>query len=99
MVGRYFVSVLKFYAKVRPFGFWKDAATKAKLAGLKMATAIPVPQIILNVVLGLVASFSLYMAPVYFLGHWNLDGSVCCGIFAISCLVLYFTWYRTLPED
>jgi Na+/proline symporter len=88
-----------FYAKVRPFGFWKDAATKAKLAGLKMAPAIPVPQIILNVVLGLVASFSLYMAPVYFLGHWNLDGSICCGIFAISCLVLYFTWYRTLPED
>jgi hypothetical protein len=46
-----------FYARVRPFGFWRDAAAKAKAAGLAMATAIPVPRIILNVALGLVASF------------------------------------------
>lgn len=92
-------TTMTFYAKVRPFGFWKDAAAKAKLAGLKMATAIPVPQIILNVALGLVASFTLYMAPVYFLGHWNMEGVICTGIFATCCLALYFTWYRTLPED
>ena len=47
---------------------------KRRQAGLAMATAIPVPQIVLNVALGLVASFSLYMAPVYFLGHWNARG-------------------------
>ena len=92
-------TTMAFYARVRPFGFWKDAAAKAKFAGLKMATAIPVPQIILNVALGLVASFSLYMAPVYFLGHWNTEGMICSAIFAGSCVALYFTWYKTLPED
>lgn len=92
-------TTMAFYAKVHPFGFWKNAAAKAKLAGLPLATSIPVPRIILNVVLGLVASFTLYMAPVYFLGHWNMEGAVCTGIFASCCLALYFTWYRTLPED
>lgn len=88
-----------FYARVRPFGLWKDAARRARQAGLALATAIPVPQIILNVALGLVASFSLYMAPVYFLGHWNAEGLACTVIFGACCVALYFSWYRTLPED
>jgi hypothetical protein len=88
-----------FYARVRPFGLWKDAEKRARAAGLALATAIPVPQIILNVALGLVASFSLYMAPVYFLGHWNAEGCLCAGLFALCCVGLYFSWYRTLPED
>lgn len=92
-------TTLAFYARVRPFGLWKDAAAKTTRAGLSLATAIPVPQIVLNVALGLVASYSLYMAPVYFLGHWNTDGMICSAIFAASCVVLYFTWYRTLPDD
>lgn len=88
-----------FYARVRPFGLWRDAERRARAAGLKLATAIPVPQIALNVALGLVASFSLFMAPVYFLGHWNAEGLICAGLFAACCVALYFSWYRTLPED
>jgi hypothetical protein len=92
-------TTVSFYARVRPFGLWNETAAKAVRAGLPLATAIPVPQIILNVALGLVASFSLYMAPVYFLGHWPMEGIICSGIFAACCVALYFTWYRTLPED
>jgi len=88
-----------FYARVRPFGFWKDAAAQARQAGLKMASAIPFHLILINVAIGLVASFSLYMAPVYFLGHWNTEGAICAAIFSACCVILYFTWYRTLPED
>ena len=88
-----------FYARVRPFGLWKDAEQRARQAGLTLAIAIPAPQILRNVALGLVASFSLYMAPVYFLGHWNEDGIICTALFAACCVALYFSWYRTLPED
>lgn len=88
-----------FYARVRPFGLWQDAAARARQAGLTLATAIPVPQIVRNVALGLVASFALYMAPVYFLGHWNAEGLFCTVLFALCGVALYFSWYRTLPED
>jgi Na+/proline symporter len=48
-----------FYAKVRPFGLWGDAEAKARDLGLSMATAFSIPLVILNIALGLVASFSL----------------------------------------
>jgi SSS family solute:Na+ symporter len=88
-----------FYAKVRPFGLWKSAAADAREMGLKMATSIPLHLIAINVVLGLIASYSLYMAPVYFLGHWPVEAWTCLIIFAVCCVGLYFTWYRTLPND
>jgi len=88
-----------FYARVRPFGLWKDAAARARQAGLPMASAIPVGRIALNVALGLVASFALYTAPVYFLGHWPVEGAICAAIFVACVGVLYFSWYRTLPDD
>jgi hypothetical protein len=64
-----------------------------------MATAFSIPLVILNIALGLVASFSLYMAPVYFLGHWPVDAAICSGLFSMCCLALYFSWYKTLPND
>jgi hypothetical protein len=39
------------------------------------------------------------MAPIYFLGHWPLDGVVCSAIFTLCAICLYFTWYKTLPND
>jgi Na+/proline symporter len=88
-----------FYAKVRPFGFWKREEAAARAMNLPLATAISVPLICLNIALGLVASFSLYMMPIYFLGHWPTQGTICALLFAGTAFTLYFTWYKTLPKD
>jgi len=88
-----------FYAKVRPFGFWKKEEAAALALNLPMAPAMNVPLVFLNIVLGLIASFSLYMAPVYFLGHWTFEGTACALLFTGSSMMLYFTWYKTLPKD
>lgn len=88
-----------FYAKVRPFGLWKDAEAVARRLGLPMASALSFPLVVLNIILGLVASFSLYMTPVYLLGHWLFGGVTCASIFILSAVALYFTWYKTLPND
>jgi len=89
----------EFYAKVRPFGLWKGAELHARSKGLPLASALSLPLVGLNVAIGLVASFSLYMAPIYFFGHWPIDGAICAGVFVICALILYFTWYKTLPND
>ncbi len=88
-----------FYAKVRPFGLWKDAESKAVSMGLPLASAISIPLVVLNVALGLLATFSLYMAPVYFFGHWPADAAICSTVFVLCSVVLYFTWYKTLPNE
>jgi len=89
----------QFYAKVRPFGLWSKARANALVLGLTMAPALSAPLAALNVVVGLVASFSLFMAPIYFLGRWFADGTACTLIFCACATVLYFTWYRKLPND
>jgi solute:Na+ symporter, SSS family len=89
----------QFYAKVRPFGIWSKARESALALGLAMAPELSAPFATLNVVVGLVASFSLFMAPVYFLGRWFADGTACALLFSGCVAVLYFTWYRRLPSD
>lgn len=88
-----------FFAKVRPFGLWKKEEAAAKAMGLAMAPPMSIPLVCLNVILGLIASFALYMAPVYFLGHWPFEGTVCAILFLVTAIALYFTWYKTLPDD
>jgi len=88
-----------FYAKVRPFGFWKQEEAAARALNLPMASSISLPLIGVNIMLGMISSFSLYMMPVYFLGHWPMKGSLCLGVFIVACVSLYFTWYKTLPKD
>ncbi|MBI4326820.1 MAG: hypothetical protein HY674_16390 [Chloroflexi bacterium] len=88
-----------FYRKVRPFGLWRDIARRALATG-KPASAPINPWIALvNVSLGTVATYSLYMAAVYFMGKWFAETGVCLGLFAVCSAALYFTWYRNLPEN
>ena len=89
----------QFYAKVRPFGAWAQARKSAEALGLKMAPELSAPLAALNVVVGLVASFSLFVSPVYFLGRWFADAATCALIFCVCVTVLFFTWYRRLPSD
>jgi Na+/proline symporter len=88
-----------FYAKVRPFGLWNEAEIEARARGIPLASPLSFPLVALNVAIGLVAAFSLYMAPVYFFGHWPVDGVICSLVFVTSSIILYFTWYKTLPND
>ncbi len=89
----------QFYAQVRPFGFWSEARATALSLSLPMAPALSASLAAVNVVVGLIASFSLFMAPIYFLGRWVGDGVICSLIFGVCVVVLYFTWYRKLPND
>lgn len=88
-----------FYAKVRPFGFWKREEAAARSMNLPLASSISLPLVGVNIVLGMIASFALYMMPVYFLGHWIFQGGLCALTFLCACCALYFTWYKTLPVD
>jgi len=88
-----------FYRKVRPFGWWGDIAKRALATG-KPANAPINPRIALvNILIGIVATYSLYMAPVYLMGKWYVETSVCLGLFAACSAALYFTWYKNLPEN
>ncbi|MEI6514724.1 MAG: hypothetical protein WCO77_01995 [bacterium] len=88
-----------FYCRVRPFGFWGAIRKRALSSGLPTNTPLNLKFIPINVVVGVIASYSLYMTPVYCMGRWFERASISGGIFLLCAFILYFTWFKTLPKD
>lgn len=91
-------TLVAFYAKVRPFGFWGPVRKEAERRGL-----VPVndrmPFIdLLNGGITVVFQMSLALVPFYlFLREWSLMGLWLAGTLVLA-VVLFFTWYRNLPS-
>jgi SSS family solute:Na+ symporter len=92
--------LVSFYRSVRPFGFWRPVREMARLSleeeGSRAENAWLT---VLNVVLGMVAITSLYLFPMYLVGHWYRASSLCLGFGLAAVVVLRFTWYRNLPPS
>ncbi len=89
--------LVKFYAHVKPFGFWAPVRNAAIERGLvKQGDKTPYLDA-LNLVLICVFQFSLAMMPFYaFLRNWaNFYWSA--SLTLVLTFVLYFTWYKILP--
>jgi len=91
-------TLVRFYAKVRPFGVWGPVRREAVRRGLVPAKD-PVPT--MDVVNAVVASFfqlCLGIIPLYlFLKDWT-SMSLWLALCACTLVVLYFTWYKFLPS-
>ncbi|MEK6756435.1 MAG: hypothetical protein AABZ02_09830 [Bacteroidota bacterium] len=90
--------LVKFYSRVRPFGFWKPVRLEAERRGL-VPVNDPMPRIdILNGILTVFFQVSLALVPFYlFLRQWALM-SFWIGITLTLGVILYFTWYKNLPS-
>jgi Na+/proline symporter len=89
--------LVKFYSKIRPFGFWGPVRREAVKRGLVPAKD-KMPAIdALNGLITAVFQFSLALLPFYaFLRNWTQFGIWACVAIGLS-IVLYFTWYKNLP--
>jgi solute:Na+ symporter, SSS family len=90
--------LVPFYAKVRPFGFWGPVRAEAVRRGLVPARD-PMPWVdALNGVITAVFQVALALLPFYlFLRRWR-SACLWSGILAALAVLLYFTWYRNLPD-
>jgi len=88
-----------FYRRVRPFGFWSGIKERALASSEPANTQLKLKFIPVNVVVGVIASYALYMTPVYCMGRWFGTAAISFGIFTTCAFVLYFTWFKTLPKD
>jgi SSS family solute:Na+ symporter len=90
--------IVKFYSRIRPFGFWGPVRREAVRRGLVPARD-PMPRLdALNGLLTAVFQFSLALIPFYcFLRKWN-QALIWLFIAAALGIVLYFTWYKNLPS-
>jgi Na+/proline symporter len=89
--------LVKFYAKVRPFGFWGPVRRECVRRGLVPAKD-KMPKIdVLNGFVTAAFQFSLAILPFYlFMRNWKQLG-LWSGAASAIAVVLYFTWYKNLP--
>ena len=90
--------LVTFFRHVRPFGFWGPIRRAAQLSEAERTDKAESPVLaILNTVVGGAAILGVYLAPMYLVGHWHREAALSFGVAAAAMIVLYFTWYRTLP--
>jgi SSS family solute:Na+ symporter len=90
--------LVRFYTKVRPFGFWGPVRAEAVRRGLVPATdRMP----LIDALNGLITAcfqIALALVPFYiFLRDWT-HACIWGAFLAALGLILYFTWYRNLPS-
>lgn len=93
------VHIDRFYRRVRPFGFWGSVSRRAMASSEPANAPLSLPFIPINIIVGVTASYALYMTPVYCMGRWFGNAAVSFGIFSTCAVTLYFTWFKTLPKD
>jgi SSS family solute:Na+ symporter len=90
--------LVKFYARIRPFGFWGPVRAEAVRRGLVPAHDHMPLMDALNGVITAAFQLTLALVPFYlFLRDWPRFWAWTAALAALG-VVLYFTWYRNLPS-
>ena len=90
--------LVTFYRNVRPFGVWRPIRDAARLSETEQSDPSESAALaMVNTILGGAAILGAYLAPMYLVGHWHQEAALSLGVAAAAIMLLYFTWYRTLP--
>lgn len=86
-----------FYVKVQPAGFWKPVKSAVLEAepGFKKQLSFSVE--LFNTLVAMVGITALYVSMLYLVLHRLEIGFGLLAITSVSVIILYFTWYKTLP--
>jgi len=88
-----------FYRTVRPFGMWGPVRAGCGLSGRELADPAESPwRTVWNTLIACCGVTGMYLSPMYLVGHWYRQSGLWFGVFVCAAFVLYFTWYRRLPE-
>ncbi len=89
----------EFYSQVRPFGLWKPVKQETNMSSRKADHRSESMWLaVVNVLLGMVAISSLYLLPMYLVGHFYDHAFICFCAAGLSAAALKFTWYDHLPR-
>jgi len=89
------ITLTGFYTKTGVWGLWKPVRRCAGEPGRVSAAGRDFGY----VVLGVPFMVSLYLGAVYVIVHRWSEVSLCAATAAIAASVLFFSWYRRLPEQ
>jgi len=90
----------KFYRTVRPFGLWGPVRGSCGLSERRLGDPAESPwRTVWNTAVACCGVTGMYLSPMYLVGHFYWRAGAWFGVFLCAAVVLYFTWYRRLPDD
>jgi SSS family solute:Na+ symporter len=88
----------KFYAKVRPWGFWGPVLAEVQKEYPQVGANKNFVRDAINVLVGIVWQTSLVAAPIFMvIKHWP-EFITAMLIAVITSIVLWFNWYKKLEN-
>jgi solute:Na+ symporter, SSS family len=82
-----------FYARVRPFGFWKPV----RMLIPKTPQIAPVALIAAQVSAAALALVASFLSVFFLIGHYFTHFGVAIGVVLLGAMFLYHSWYTRLP--
>ncbi len=86
-----------FYQKVQPAGFWRPAKEAVLEDDPKFRKKLSFGVEAFNTLVAMIGITALYVSMLYLVLNRLTVAFSLIGTTLISVLVLYFTWYKTLP--
>lgn len=86
-----------FYSKVQPWGFWAPAKTAILKEEPQFRRRISFALEAFNTIVSMVAITCLYVSMLYLVLNQLAVGFGLVSVTLVCCIVLYFSWYKTLP--
>lgn len=91
--------LISFYTNVRPWGFWKPIAQKAKALEGELAPNKQFKLDMFNVIVGVVAQTALVILPMYLVFRQQTPMLVTVGIIIVSAFLLKKYWWNRLKTN
>ncbi|PYS89062.1 MAG: hypothetical protein DMF62_08160 [Acidobacteria bacterium] len=86
-----------FYRKVQPAGFWAPVKEDILVEDPGFKKKLPFSVEFFNTLVAMIGITALYVSMLYLILHRLNVGFALLGTTLICVIVLYFTWYKTLP--
>ncbi len=86
-----------FYRKVQPWGFWAPARTEVLSEDPGFRRRISFGLEVFNTLVAMIGITALYISMLYLVLNRLDIGFALLATTAVCCVVLYFSWYKTLP--
>ncbi|WP_221929399.1 sodium:solute symporter family protein [Saccharicrinis carchari] len=92
-------TLMNFYKKVRPWGFWKPIHDKVVAEDPSFTANKDFGKDMLNVIVGIVAQTCLVVIPIYLVLGKHLPMAITIGITIVCAVILKKTWWNKLDEN
>lgn len=86
-----------FYRKVQPAGAWQPAKEAILAENPNFKKQSPFSLELLNTVIAMIGITALYVSMLYLILHRLTIGFSLLATTLVTVIILYFTWYKTLP--